>query len=328
MNNNMQVAHKPRFSVAITTPAYQKLINSTIQDPQRRAQYVASITSAVANNPDLQNCEASSILAGSLLGESMKLSPSPALQHYFLIPFKVKAKFAKDGTLIQPEIYKANFVIGYRGMLQLAIKSGFYRKINVKEVKQNELIRWDPFTEEYEIHPIADENLRASQPTVGYWTMLEYLNGFRKVIYWTKEKMLAHADHYSKAFSRKAYEDIQDGKVPEKDLWKYSSPWYTSFDDMGCKTMLRQLLSKWGVMSIEIQRAFEMDEKIIDIGDKGQFLTDDPYSYLAEPDEGLKEQDETSEPPEPSKLGRKPKESPPPAMEPDEGFEKLSLEDL
>lgn len=326
MNKN-QIVQKPRFSVAITTPAYQKLINSTIQDPQRAAQFVAAITSAVAVNPALQDCEASSIIAGALLGESMKLSPSPQLGQYYLVPFKQKAKY-KDGVMIQPETTKATFILGYKGLIQLALRSGQYRRLNVMEIKAGELKHYDLFWEEFDIQLVEDFEQRQSLMTVGYLTMFEYLNGFRKTLYWTKEKMLSHADHYSKAFSRKAYQDLLDGKILQKDMWKYSSFWYTDFDAMACKTMLRQLISKWGVMSIDMQKAFEVDDKATEMDDKGEIFTEDPVLDFPEPDTDLDEPEETPEPPEPSKRGKKPKESPPPAMEPDEGFEQLSLEDL
>ena len=326
MNKN-QIAQKPRFSVAITTPAYQKLIANTIKDPQRASQFVAAITSAVAVNPAVQDCEASSIIAGALLGESMKLSPSPQLGQYYLVPFKQKAKY-KDGVMIQPETTKATFIIGYKGLIQLAIRSGQYRRLNVMEIKAGELKHYDPFFEDFDIQLVEDFDQRQNLPTVGYLAMFEYMNGFRKTLYWTKEKMLAHADKYSKAFNLRGYQDLLNGKVPQKDMWKYSSFWYTDFDSMACKTMLRQLISKWGVMSIDMQKAFDVDDKAAEMDNNCSIFTEDPLLDLPEPDEGFEEQDETYEPPEPSKRGRKPKESPPPAMEPDEGFEQLSLEDL
>lgn len=81
-------------------------------------------------------------------------------------------------------------------------------------------------------------------------------------MYWSYQKMLAHADKYSKAFSKEAYEKLQRGEIPQSEMWKYSSFWYTAFDDMGCKTLLRQIISKWGIMSTELIRAFETDESI------------------------------------------------------------------
>ena len=100
--------------------------------------------------------------------------------------------------------------------------------------------------------------------------MFEYLNGFKKTIYWSREKMINHADRYSPAFSKNAaggkypkvsFEDYCAKNYPKSDEWKYSSFWYKDFDAMAYKTMLRQLISKWGIMSIELQTAFEEDSK-------------------------------------------------------------------
>ena len=94
----------------------------------------------------------------------------------------------------------------------------------------------------------------------------------KKAMYWSKERMLAHADKYSQAFSLNAtggrypkvsYADYEAGKVPESDMWKYSSFWYKDFDGMAYKTMLRQLISKWGVMSIDMQTALDSDMAVI-----------------------------------------------------------------
>lgn len=89
--------------------------------------------------------------------------------------------------------------------------------------------------------------------------MFEYLNGFQKAMYWSIEKMMSHADRFSAAFSAESYTKLKNGEIPERDMWKYSSFWYKNFDDMACKTMLRQLISKWGVMSTEFLTAFEKD---------------------------------------------------------------------
>jgi recombination protein RecT len=92
--------------------------------------------------------------------------------------------------------------------------------------------------------------------------MFELVNGFRKTMYWSREKMIAHADRYSMAFSASAYKKILDGKIPQGDMWKYSSFWYKDFDGMAYKTMLRQLISKWGVMSIDLQAALDKDTAV------------------------------------------------------------------
>lgn len=265
MNSN-KVMTKPKFSVAIQTEQYQRLINNTLGDPNRARRFIASISSAVATNKDLQECDAGTILSGALLGEALNLSPSPQLGQYYLVPFKDKNK-----------VKVATFILGYKGYIQLAIRSGYYKKINVIELKEGELKKFDLMTEEIEVDLITDDEKRENAKTVGYYAMFEYLNGFKKAIYWSKDKMIAHADKYSPAFTKKGYELLLAGKVKQEDMWKYSSHWYKSFDDMAKKTMLRQLISKWGVMSIEMREAFEKDETII--------REDGTYQYVTEIDD-------------------------------------------
>lgn len=259
-------AQRPRFSVMISTPGYQKMINNTLKDPKRAQRFIASITSAVAVNPTLQECDPSTILSGALLGESLGLSPSPQLGQYYLVPYWNKKKGCND----------AQFQLGYRGLVQLALRSGYYKHLNVLPIKAGELISFNPLTEELDLQLNEDELAREASATIGYVATFEYLNGFRKTIYWSKEKMVAHADRYSQAFSvepqtitrgnktykKVSFADYEAGNYPKSDEWLYSSFWYKDFDAMGCKTMLRQLISKWGVMSIDLQTAFEADYEV------------------------------------------------------------------
>lgn len=135
------------------------------------------------------------------------------------------------------------------------------------------MVRFDPLTEDVDFRMIEDDEEREKAATVGYLATFEYLNGFRKTIYWSKDKMLTHADKYSPAFSKDAqtikkgdrtykkvsFADFEAGNYPKQDEWLYSSFWYKNFDAMAFKTMLRQLISKWGIMSIDLQTAFEKD---------------------------------------------------------------------
>lgn len=233
-NNTQQVAaRRPTFSAMISTAGYQKLINNTLKDPKKAARFVASITSAVAINPALQECDPATILSGALLGESLGLSPSPQLGQYYLVPFKN----TKKGTV------DAQFQMGYKGYVQLALRSGYYKSLNVMSVKAGELKRWNPLTEEIDLELMTDELVREKAASIGYVAMFEYLNGFRKVLYWSREKMEAHALRYSKGYAAK----------------KGYTFWEKDFDAMAYKTMLRQLISKWGIMSIDLQEAFEQD---------------------------------------------------------------------
>ena len=252
------------FSQAMQTEKYKKLINNTLGDPVRAARFAANITSAVAVNPTLQECDAGTILAGALLGESLLLQPSPQLGQFYLVPFESKAKRDRQGNVINPACLKAQFVVGYKGYIQLALRTGQYKRLNVLEVKSGELGGWDPFEERFhEMHFIEDFEKRAAMPTVGYIAHFEYINGFQKTLYWTADQMMSHADKYSPAFSAAAYKKLLNGEIPQNELWKYSSFWYKDFDGMAKKTMLRQLISKWGIMTAEMTMAYERDGHVM-----------------------------------------------------------------
>lgn len=252
------------FSQAMQTEKYKKLINNTLGDPVRAARFAANITSAVAVNPTLQECDAGTILAGALLGKSLLLQPSPQLGQFYLVPFESKAKRDRQGNVIKPACLKAQFVLGYKGYIQLALRTGQYKRLNVLEVKSGELGGWDPFEERFhEMHFIEDFEKRAAMPTVGYIAHFEYINGFQKTLYWTADQMMSHADKYSPAFSAAAYKKLLNGEIPQNELWKYSSFWYKDFDGMAKKTMLRQLISKWGIMTAEMTMAYERDGHVM-----------------------------------------------------------------
>ena len=106
------------------------------------------------------------------------------------------------------------------------------------------------------MHFIEDFEKRAAMPTVGYIAHFEYINGFEKTLYWTADQMMAHADKYSQAFSAAAYKKLLNGEIPQDELWKYSSFWYKDFDGMSKKTMLRQLISKWGMCAADMSAIF------------------------------------------------------------------------
>lgn len=249
---NSLTQRKPTFTTFLSGDAVKRKINTIIGGKDGQL-FITAITSAVSTNPALAECDNSTILSAALLGASLKLSPSPQLGQYYIVPYNDKKRGCKV----------AQFQLGYKGYIQLAIRSGQYKKLNVLPIKQGELVHFDPLNEEIEVNLIDDEFARENVPTAGYYAMFEYTNGFKKGMYWSREKMMAHADKYSPAFSAESYQKLLDGEIPEKDMWKYSSFWYRNFDDMACKTMLRQLISRWGVMSIEMQQALSIDEHII-----------------------------------------------------------------
>ena len=269
-------AGKETFSAFIGKDEIRRQINNIVGGANGQ-RFMTAIISAVSTNADLAKCNHTSIVSAALLGESLKLSPSPQLGQYYMVPFKKKGK---NG---EPDDTVATFVLGYKGYIQLAIRSGYYKKINVVAIKEGELVSYDPLTEEIKINLITDDEIREKTPTAGYYAMFEYLNGFTKSIYWSKKKMLAHADKYSPAFSAENMIKLEAGKVADKDMWKYSSFWYKDFDGMAQKTLIRQLISKWGVMSIEMIRAFEADDAMINENLTPQFVQEEPEIISQEP---------------------------------------------
>lgn len=243
-----QLQTKPKFSVAIQTDAYKKLINNTLGDPKRTSKFIASISSAVATNPQLQKCDAGSILSGALLGEALNLSPSPQLGQYYLVPYDKKQKINDQWVTVESN---AQFQLGYKGYIQLAIRSGQYKDIDVIEVREGEFLGRNKMTGKYQFEFIKDEVERESKPVIGYMAYFEYLNGFTKSIYWTKEKMQKHAIEYSQAYAN----DIKKGT-------SYSF-WSRDFNGMAFKTMIRQLISKWGIMSVDMQEALTKDMTVV-----------------------------------------------------------------
>ena len=224
----------------LTQDAVKNQINRVLGG-KNGERFISSIVSAVQATPALQECTNSSILNAALLGNSLNLSPSPQLGQFYMVPYDNRSTGAKE----------AQFQLGYKGYIQLAVRSGQYKKLTVLAIKEGELIRFDPLNEEIEVRLIEDETLREQARTIGYYAMFEYINGFKKAMYWSREKMEAHAKKYSPGYKR----DLEKGTQ-----WTF---WVKDFDAMAYKTMLRQLISKWGIMSIDLVQAFDSDMAVI-----------------------------------------------------------------
>ena len=247
-----------KLSVYLQNDAVKKQINQVVGG-KNGTRFISSIVSAVQSTPALQECTSPSI-------EALNLSPSPQLGQFYMVPFDNKKKGCKE----------AQFQLGYKGYIQLAIRSGYYKKLNVLAIKEGELVRYDPLDEEVEVNLIDDDILREEAPTMGYFAMFEYENGFRKTLYWSKKKMLAHAEKYSFAFYKnggaKSLELLEQGKIPEKDMWKYSSFWFKDFDGMAILMIPHLLISKWGIMSIDLQNAIDKDMAVIHEDGKTEYV--------------------------------------------------------
>lgn len=250
----------------LTQDAVKDQINKVVGG-KNGTRFISSIVSAVQATPALQECTNSSILSAALLGESLNLSPSPQLGQYYMVPYDNRSKGAKE----------AQFQLGYKGYIQLAVRSGQYKKLNVLAIKEGELVRFDPLNEEMEVRLIEDEKLREEAPTAGYYAMFEYNNGFRKALYWSRAKMEAHAKKYSPGYKR----DLEKGTS-----WTF---WAKDFDAMAYKTMLRQLISKWGIMSIDLQKAIDKDMAVIQEDGSAEYVDNGDLEENVVADQELKE---------------------------------------
>lgn len=264
--NNSLTKSKGQQRLGLTAYLTQDAVKNNINQVvggKNGQKFISSVVSAVQANPQLQECTNSSILSAALLGSSLNLTPSPQLGQFFFVPYKNK----KAG------VTEAQFQIGYKGLIQLAIRSGYYKKLNVLSIKEGELVRFDPLDEEIEVQLIDDEDAREKAPTIGYYATFTYSNGFKKAIYWSRQKMQSHAEKYSQGYQK----DLKNGTS--------FTFWSKNFDDMACKTMLRHLISRWGIMSTELQTAFESDMAVIHEDGTKSFVDTEEAPALAAPEE-------------------------------------------
>lgn len=221
-----------KFSVAVKSDAYQNLINTTLGNKEVARTFVADIMTVVSQNPALQECDPASILSAGLMAQTLKLSLSQSLGYCYVLPFK-----SKNG------LPKATFQLGYKGLIQLAQRSGQFRRLGVREVHEGEYIGQDEvgddlfkFSHEFD-----------SKPVVGYFAYFELLNGFKKTMYWTVEQCKAHAKKYSRSY----------GNGKGTDLWS------EQFSLMAEKTVLKLLLNRYAPLSVELQKAVLADQAVI-----------------------------------------------------------------
>lgn len=205
------------------SPAVKKRFEEVLCE--RAPQYMSSIVNLVNSDVNLKKCEPISIIASCMVAATMDLPVDKNLGYAWVVPY---------GT-------KAQFQMGYKGYIQLALRTGQYKAINVVEIREGELISWNPLSEEVEI----DFTKRKSDKVIGYAGYFKLLNGFEKTVYWSREDVEAHAKKFSKTYS------FTNGV------------WQTDFDSMAKKTVLRNLLSKWGILSIEMQKAYSADNNSV-----------------------------------------------------------------
>lgn len=214
---------------------------------KKSGQFLTSIVNATRGNTKLQECDAGSIISAGLVAATCDLPIDSNLGFAAIVPYGNKAQFQ----------------MMYKGFVQLAIRSGQYRDINVSEVYEDELVSYNPitgklqFAEDFEKCTQRAEGKREN--VIGYYANFSLLTGYSKGLYMTKAEVENHAKQYSAAYQN----DIKKG-------WT-SSYWSKDFDSMAKKTVLKLLLSKWGVLSIEMQKAIIDDQKVYEDEDKESY---------------------------------------------------------
>jgi recombination protein RecT len=246
-----------QFTTTISSDAVKMKVNAIIGDEKKGAKFISYLTNMVTQNPSLAECEQSSVINSALVGFALGLEHQ--LGHFHVVPFNDRKNNRKVAT----------YQMGYKGYIALAIRSGQYKSLNAIDVKQGELKKYDRLADEVEIDFIQDDVKREQLETVGYVALLELHTGFKKTIYWSKAKMQQHAVKYSQGYQN----DVKNGS-------SYTF-WSKDFDGMAFKTMLRQLISKWGIMSVEIREAFVKDQVEVDDTGKTNYV-DNPQEVKAQ----------------------------------------------
>ena len=192
---------------------------------KRTKAFLNSVVHVATGNSILQKASFESIFMSAAAAASLDLSISPSIGHCYIVPYKGNAQFQ----------------LGYKGFIQLAQRSGQYKKINVIEVYENQFQSFNSLTEEL----TANFNIEGTGKIVGYCAFFSLINGFEKTVYWSKQKVENHGKKYSKSYGSNV------------------SPWKTDFDAMGKKTVLKNALSKWGPLSLEMQKAQIYDQSVV-----------------------------------------------------------------
>lgn len=248
MSNEIIKSEKKSITSYLNSSAMQEYLHDVIGN--NKDKFITNLVSVTNQNKSLQECTNMSLVSGALVATTLNLSLNSAFGYAYLVPFKNK----KNATT------EAQFQIGYKGYIQLALRTGEYQRINAVPIYKSQFVSWNALTEDLKLNSF--DNFEDDE-LVGYVAYFKLNNGFEKTMFWSHDKMLTHADTYSQAFKADIAEKIKNNKIPQTDMWRYSSFWYKDFDSMALKTMLRQILSKYGIMSDEMQKAYEYDQSVI-----------------------------------------------------------------
>lgn len=222
MSTKNQITPVQRLKNALNAESVQEQFRNALADSA--PLFVASLIDIYGSDRNLQECEPGAVIMEALKAATLRLPINKNLGFAYIVPYKNKGK-------AEPQMQ-----IGYKGLIQLAMRTGEYRYLNADVVYEGELKSYDKLTGHMDLN-----GERKGDKVVGYFAYLELLNGFSKTVYWTKEQVIEHAKRFSKSYSSQY------------------SPWQTDFDSMALKTVLRNLITKWGIMSVEMVQAVDRD---------------------------------------------------------------------
>lgn len=230
---------------------------------EKKAEFVANVTTLVSNNQMLQHCDAYSVIFSALKATALDLPLDSNLGFAYVIPYNDKA----SGKQL------AQFQLGYKGFIQLAMRSGQFKTINVRDVREGEIVGEDFISGEMQFKSVED---RENKKVVGYVAFFRLTNGFEKMEYWSVKKIYAHAMKYSQTYANPKSRDY--------------STWAKNFDAMARKTCIKLLLSKYAPMSVQMQSAIKADQAVIT--EQGErYINNEPQQVLIPAEQASKATD-------------------------------------
>lgn len=238
-NNQISDAKQMTLKSLLSSPAVQKRFENVLED--KANGFTTSLLNMVNGDPNLAEAQPMSIITSAMVAATLDLPIDKNLGYAYIVPFR---DWKKGNEKV------AQFQLGYKGYIQLAQRSGQYLALNVTEVYEGELKSWNRLTEQFEFDPSG----KASDEVIGYVAYFKLVNGFEKTVYWTKQQVESHRIKHNKA----------------KNKEQLTGVWKSDYDAMAQKTVLKAMLSKWGILSIEMQKAVTTDETVQELDEKGE----------------------------------------------------------
>lgn len=275
------------LALYIRSGAVQGSIEQTLKD--RADDFTTSLLTVINGNPLLSECEPQEVVRTALKAASMRLPIDPNLGLAYIIPYnnnkQVWEEYEENGKMLKRKVwvkrYEPQLQIGWKGFVQLALRTRLYKTINVTDVREGEYVGTDRLTGQIEFAWVGDNTVRDKLKVIGYVGYFRLHDGFEKILYMSVEELEKHAKQYSKSYAQ------GNGK------WKDDKP------NMSKKTVVKLLISKWGPQSTEIQKALRADQAAMADDDTYKYVDNDKHpedeGQVHPPDEPQTHPDDTIE---------------------------------